>query len=54
MAKKMTRAETDKMLVGRYGNAYVSPPVEVKKRGRPKKKTSEALTLADVKGEDAG
>ncbi len=37
MAKKMTRAETDRMLQDRYGNAYVSPPVKKKTKTAKKK-----------------
>ena len=33
---KMTRAEKDKMLSRRYGNAYVYPPVASKKTAKKK------------------
>lgn len=38
MAKKMTRTEKDKMLLERYGNAFVSPPITKTKKKTSKKK----------------
>ncbi len=54
----MTRSEKDKMLIERYGNAFVSPPL-AKQGGRPKgsknKKTSDPATITSEKmlGKDA-
>ena len=39
MAKRMTKAEKDKMLNERYGNCFVSPPYKEPKKNGKKKAT---------------